>query len=410
MKSSVIIVGGGITGISTAENLRREGINVTLIDKIEPGEEKQTSYGNAGLLAISSIIPISSPNLWKKLPKYLFSSNSPVSIKWSYFPKLLKWLVPFMKNCSKEKFLSIVNSLNELTYDSVNQHKLLSKGTKAEKYIKTGDIKVLFKSKNDFLILEDEFNLRKKYGFKFFHLNRKEILINDPLISSNYNFALSFPNHGWLTSPSKYIKTLKDHFVDNGGKFLKDEVLNLEENFILTKDCGKLKADKIVVCAGVWSGKFLKKIDHFVNIESEKGYHIVLKNVNHMPPSPYMINDLKLAVTPMEKGLRFAGRVEFSGVDSYPSEEQFQIIRNGIRNIYPKLKWEGEEIWSGQRPSTTDSLPVLGESKKYQNLYFAFGGQHVGMTIGPKLGKITADLIIGRKPNVSLSEFSHDRF
>ena len=185
-----------------------------------------------------------------------------------------------------------MKSLNELTYDSVNQHKLLSKGTKAEKYIKTGDVKVLFKSKNDFLILEDEFNLRKKYGFNFSHLNRQEILINDPLISSNYNFALSFPNHGWLTSPGNYIKTLKDHFVDNGGKFLKDEVLNLEENFILTKDSGKLKADKIVVCAGVWSGKLLKKIDHFVNIESEKGYHIVLKNVNHMPPSN-MINDLK---------------------------------------------------------------------------------------------------------------------
>ena len=81
-----------------------------------------------------------------------------------------------------------------------------------------------------------------------------------------------------------------------------------------------------------------------------------------------------------------------------------------LAKIYPELKWEGEEIWSGQRPSTTDSLPVLGESKKHQNLYFAFGGQHVGMTIGPKLGKITADLIIGRKPNVSLSEFSHDRF
>ena len=111
MTASIIVIGGGITGISTAENLRREGLSVTLVDKIEPGDEKQTSYGNAGLLAISSIIPISSPNLWKKIPNYLFSSNSPVSINWSYFPKLLKWLIPFMKNCSKENFLSIVIGL-----------------------------------------------------------------------------------------------------------------------------------------------------------------------------------------------------------------------------------------------------------------------------------------------------------
>ena len=410
MKPSAIVIGGGITGISTAENLRREGVDVTLIDKVEPGDERQTSYGNAGLLAISSIIPISSPNLWKKIPKYLFSSESPILIKWSYFPKLLKWLIPFMRNCSREKFLSIVNSLNELTHDSLQQHDLLSKGTGAEKFLKTGPVKVLFKSKDDFYSLKNEFNLRKQYGFHFNHLDREEILKNDPLISPDYNFAASFPNHGWLTSPSKYIKALKEHFVKNGGKFLQDEVLNIQNNYVLTKKNGQLNGDKIVVCTGVWSGKLLKNIDHYVNIESEKGYHIVLKGVNHMPPSPYMINDLKLAVTPMENGLRFAGRVEFSGIDSPESEKQFQIIKNGIKKVYPTLSWDDEDMWSGQRPSTSDSLPVLGQSKLNKNLFFAFGSQHVGITIGPKIGKITSDLIIGRKPNISLSEFSHDRF
>ena len=112
----------------------------------------------------------------------------------------------------------------------------------------------------------------------------------------------------------------------------------------------------------------------------------------------------------MENGLRFAGRVEFSGIDSSVSEKQFQIIRNGIKKFYPNLKWEDEETWSGQRPSTSDSLPVIGESKTKKNVFFAFGSQHVGMTIGPKLGKITSDLIVGRKPNISLEEFSHDRF
>ena len=129
-----------------------------------------------------------------------------------------------------------------------------------------------------------------------------------------------------------------------------------------------------------------------------------------MPPSPYMINDLKLAVTPMENGLRFAGRVEFSGIDSLESKKQFNIIRSGIKKIYPSLTWEEEDIWSGQRPSTSDSLPVLGNSKQNKNLFFAFGSQHVGITIGPKIGKITSDLIVGRKPNISLSQFSHDRF
>ena len=144
MTVSVLIIGAGITGISTAEFLRREGAEVTLIDKIYPGDEKQTSFGNAGLLASSAIIPISSPGVWKKIPSYLFAKNSPLAINWNYLPKLMPWLIPFLKNTKREKFLSVVKSLQSLTYDSIEQHIKLAKGTKASKYIKLGNFTLLF--------------------------------------------------------------------------------------------------------------------------------------------------------------------------------------------------------------------------------------------------------------------------
>ena len=114
MSLSVLIIGAGISGISAAEFLRREGVSVTLVDRVNPGDPEQTSYGNAGLLASSAIVPISSPGIWKKLPYYLFSKNSPLSINWLYLPKLLPWLIPFLKNTRKEKFLSVIREWAKL--------------------------------------------------------------------------------------------------------------------------------------------------------------------------------------------------------------------------------------------------------------------------------------------------------
>ena len=136
MTKKIVVIGAGISGISCAEFLRREGLDVTIIDPVSPGDPKQTSYGNAGLLAVSSIIPVNSPDLWYDLPAYIFKKNSPLSIRWQYFLKLMPWLIPFLMNSSQNKFLKTVNFLHELTHDSVDQHFLLAQGTKAKNFIK----------------------------------------------------------------------------------------------------------------------------------------------------------------------------------------------------------------------------------------------------------------------------------
>ena len=127
-------------------------------------------------------------------------------------------------------------------------------------------------------------------------------------------------------------------------------------------------------------------------------------------PNPLMIIDKKIAITPMEDTLRFAGIVDFSGVDAPAKNSRYDYIRSLIKNIIPTLSWKDEDLWMGQRPSTSDSLPVVGRSKSMKNIYFAFGGQHVGLTIGPKLGKIASDLILSKKTNINLEPYSQHRF
>ena len=410
MALSVLVIGGGITGISTAELLRREGVSVTVIDKVYPGDPQQASYGNAGLLASSAIIPISSPGIWKKIPYYLFARNSPLSINWLYLPKLLPWLLPFLKNSNKKKFIEIVSSLNNLTYDSVDQHLELSKGTKASKYIKLGTWTLLYPSEEDFLKDRYENNLQQKHGFIMEYLNRKELLKRDPLLGQHYNYGAEFKNHGWLTSPGSYMKELAKHFEQNGGKFIKEEVVDILDNKVITKLNNSYEADKIVISAGAWSGKILKFINHKTNLETERGYHLILKDVNYMPSNPYAVSDLGFAITPMNDGLRCAGTTELGGLKAKPSYERVEILRDGVKKLYPKLEWQNEEIWMGHRPTTPDCMPVIGQSEKLKNTYFAFGGQHIGLTIGPKIGRIITDLILDKKTNTSITEFRNSRF
>jgi len=126
------------------------------------------------------------------------------------------------------------------------------------------------------------------------------------------------------------------------------------------KDGKIISANKIIVCSGIWSKRLLKTINHKVNIEAERGFHIVLKKVNFLPPNPLMIISKKIAITPMENTLRFAGIVDFSGVDAPANKSRYDYIRSLIKNIIPSLSWKEENLWMGQRPSTSDSLPVLG--------------------------------------------------
>ena len=145
-------------------------------------------------------------------------------------------------------------------------------------------------------------------------------------------------------------------------------------------------------------------------MESERGYHLMLRGTNIRPPHVYMIAAGKFAVTPMDDGLRVAGVVEFGGTEAAPSDAPFELLKSYVHKVYPDLTCEAEDRWMGHRPSTTDSLPLLGSSPRAPNVIFAFGSQHIGLTIGPKLGRVVADIAGNRATNTDLAPYRVDRF
>ena len=411
----IAIVGAGIVGVSTAEWLRRDGHAVTLIDRNDPGTPAQTSYGNAGLLASASVIPVPVPGLLAKAPGMLFASDGPLHLRWSYLPRLVPWLIPFLRRANDADLRYTAAALTGICGDSPDQHLALAHGTPAEAYIRTGPWVTLYLDEAACRKDDKIHALRREHGFRMEECGLDRLQAEDPELGNRYRHAARQLDHGWITNPGAYVAALFTHFRAEGGDFLKAEVDDIRavgngETASITAAGNTTVYDRVVLAGGAWSGKLAKRLGHDPALESERGYHLLLKNPSHLPPHPYMLTDIKCAVTPMEKGLRFAGQVEFGGLDAGPSRAPFEVVKSRIHELYPGLTWEDEEEWMGHRPSTVDSLPFIGPSPHAPAIHFAFGAQHIGLTSGAKTGRLIADMIGGRKPNIDMEPFSVGRF
>ena len=410
MKQSVIVIGSGITGVSCAEELRRSGANVTLIDRAKAGDPTQTSFGNAGILAREGIMPIANPSMLKMIPQILLSPSSPVYLKWSYLAKFSPWALQFIMNGTRPKALPIILALNELIYDTVENHIQLSKNTDAARFIEKGDMTLLYRNRKQFSSDKFANQARRNLGIIWEELSRNELLDRDPHISKLYQFGLAYKNHGWITNPAAYVSSLAKHFQKNGGKILIGEVSKINGNNVELKDGNILKAKNIVLATGAWSKNLATQLGHNIPLQAERGYHLSLKNASHMPPNTYLITDKKFGLTPMDGFLRCAGQSEFAPLEMPPNPKAIKNLRKFLFRLYPKLAYETETIWQGTRPTLPDSLPVIGRSSKNPSVIFAFGGQHLGLTMGPKIGKMVRDIIFERQSNINMKPYSSDRF
>jgi len=406
------VVGGGIVGVSTAEWLRRDGHEVIVFDRNDPGAPGQTSFGNAGVLASCSIVPVSVPGLLAKAPGMLFDPMGPLHLKWAYLPRLLPWLVPFLRRATRSEVERTAAALAEITGDAIAQHAALAEGTGAERFIRHGPYVFLYRSRAALAADALAHEIRASHGFEFEHWNRARLEDEDPRLGPAYRCAAAFHGNGWVTDPGGYVAALFRHFRAHGGQFVHGEVADIRPS----GDGAEIDAgghhrfDRVVLAGGAWSAKLAERLGHDPGLESERGYHLVFRDPSHRPPFPLCPAESKFVATPMADGIRCAGQVEFGGLEAGPSEAPHRLVKARMRDLYPDLEWEDESRWLGHRPSTVDSLPFIGPSPKAPAVHFAFGAQHIGLTSGPKTGRLIADMIAGRAPNIDLAPFRVGRF
>lgn len=403
----VIVVGAGIVGVSCAIWLQRGGHEVTIVDRAGPATG--TSHGNAGVLAAAAIIPVTVPGLLRKAPGMLMDRDAPLFLKWSYLPKLVPFLAKYLRHGTDAHVDVYGAAMGSLMHDTLEQHRALADGTPAERYIHPDDYCFGYATRAAFDADAYGWGKREAAGYDFEVMSGAEYAMRDPSFGDMFDTVVACKNHGRISDPGAYVKALADHFLDQGGTLQISEVrdVDLDDGVItgLQTSDGPMSADHIVFAMGPWSKEIAHKLGVRVPFESERGYHLEFINPSVMPAAPMMVASGKFVLTPMEGRLRAAGVIEFGGLDNGPSRAPFDMLRRQVAAILPDMTCDSVVEWMGHRPAPADSLPLIGANDTAGKSYSAFGHQHVGLTGGPKTGRIIADLIGGKKPNIDLGAF-----
>jgi D-amino-acid dehydrogenase len=412
VRKTVAVIGAGIVGVSTAIWLQREGHDVVLIDRKGPAEG--ASYGNGGVLAASAIVPVTVPGLLAKAPRMLLDPNQPLFLRWSYLPKIAPWLLRYLRHANAASAHRRAAALTPLIGDSLADHLALAEGTGAERWLVPSDYLFLYPDRAAHAKDAFAWSVRKANGFHWEEMEAPVFRAYDPVWGPAVGLAVRLGNHGRISDPGRYVKDLAAHAVAKGARLVIGEVTEIARgNGRVTgvRVGGEtLPCDAAVIAIGVWSGPLARTLGIDVPLESERGYHLELWEPNVMPRSPVMVTTGKFVVTPMEGRLRLAGVVEYGGLDAPPSRAPFDLLARNIRAAIPGLTWKERTEWMGHRPAIADSIPLIGEAPKLRGAFLGFGHDHVGLTGGPKTGRILAQLIAGRRPNLDLAPYSPGRF
>ncbi|MDA5556939.1 NAD(P)/FAD-dependent oxidoreductase [Shimia sp. MMG029] len=410
-KQNIVVVGAGINGAATALWLRRAGCEVTLVDKASPG--MGASYGNACLLASCAILPNATPGIATKAPGYLRDPEFPLFMQWAHLPRLLPWLLKFISHSDHTRVRNITQALSHLIGDSVEQHKALAAGTPAERWIQETDYLFAYKDRAAFEKDKYVWDMRADMGFVPDLVEGAAVQEIEPILSSEIRLLAVNKAHGFILNPGSYVQALVDTFTEMGGRFVQTAVHDFEMTGgqvtgVLT-DQGRFDCDRAVLSSGIWSKSLARKLGIAVPLEVERGYHVTYRNPSVRTNHPVMIADAKFVATPMDQGLRCAGIVEFGGLSDQKSKAPLALLRRKVAEVFPDLTADSEEEWLGFRPTLPDSLPMVGEIGS-SGVYAAFGHQHIGLTGGAKTGRLVADLISGRTPNIDLAPYHPQRF
>ncbi|QLG46768.1 NAD(P)/FAD-dependent oxidoreductase [Costertonia aggregata] len=414
MSKSIIIIGGGIVGLSTAYFLQKEGHQVTVIDKSDI--TSGASFVNAGYITPSHIIPLASPGMIRTGLKMMFNSSSPFYMKPRWDPDFFKWSWYFHKSSTKEKVeeaIPVIKDINILSRELYTDIK--KSGDLGDFQLERKGLLMLYKTHKCY---EHEIKVAKKasfLGLEVKELGKQELSIVEPNIAIDAEGAIHYECDGH-TTPTEFMPKMVEHLKKAGLQIkTNEEVVDLTEKNSQIQSIKTTKttytADEVILAAGSWSGILSKILDIKLPLQAGKGYRI---NV-HRPTGislPAILMEAKMAVTPMNGFTRFAGTMEFSGINDTIRKERVLAIANGAKAFYPELEIRADEIanaQTGMRPVTPDGLPYIGRCQRLKNLTFATGHAMMGWSLGPATGKLVSEIIDGKKTSMHIDAFHPER-
>ena len=408
----VAVVGAGIVGVSCALHLQRDGHSVTLIDPRAPGTA--TSFGNAGGIVTGAVVPNSTPALWHDIPHILFDRDSAVRVRWRYLPRIAPWLLRFLLAGRDARVNAIADALLPLVTRAYDAHRELIALSGADDLVRpVGWLKV-YATEAAFARTRYDRDIMAARGIRCDVLGPDEIRQLEPSLSHRYLKGLFHPDSAFVASPYRLVQAHAAQFQRLGGSIAQERVRGVQPidgGVRLDCELGFRTFDAVVIAAGAWSKELARQVGDRVMLDTERGYHLNIEpGAAGELRRPVVFPERGFVLAPMLDGIRLTSGVELAGLHAPPDFSRIRRLLPVAREALPGLSDRVTREWLGYRPSTPDSLPVIGRSPRSRAVFYAFGHQHLGLTLGPVTGRLIAAAVAGRQPEFDLVPYRADRF
>jgi D-amino-acid dehydrogenase len=409
-KTEILILGGGVIGVSAAHFLASRGRTVTVLDRGEIGSG--CSAGNAGLAVPSHSIPMAQPGMIAKGMSWMFRADSPFYIRFRWERELFSWLWKFRAACREDRVRRAIPLLRDLSLESVRLYDALRD---IPCHYERKGLLLAYRTPEGFEEGREEAELLSEFGLASETMEGADARALVPALRGSVRGAIHFPGDASF-DPALFVSGLAAKAANAGVRFLpKTEVTGFRVSgrkiSAVRTTAGDFAADDIVLAAGSWSPGVARDLGLRIPIQPAKGYSITMSAPAAPPPVPLLLMESKIAVTPMGPRLRLAGTLELAGLDLSINERRVDAIRRGAREWLAGLDGLPEqEVWRGLRPCTPDGLPILGRPSAFDNLILATGHAMVGMSLGPVTGQLVAQIAARETPGFDLALLHPDRF
>jgi D-amino-acid dehydrogenase len=409
----VVVLGAGMVGVSAALHLQQRGRDVILVDRhARAGEE--TSYGNAGLIETASVFPYMFPRDFGQILRTALNLSPAVRYALADLPEFLPWLVRYYLASAPQRALhSAMAELPLIRRSRIEHEALIAEAGVPELLRSTGWIK-LFRSDATLATALGDLDRARQYGVEADVLDAAGIAAHEPNLSGEFAGAIRFSAPGFVPDPGGLAKAYAALFAKKGGRFLVGDARTLERegmSWRIAGSDGAIAAREVVVALGPWSDQVFGPLGYSIPLAVKRGYHLhLVPRGNAVLTHPVLDSDQGFLLAPMTKGIRLTTGVEFARRDAPPTPIQVERALPRARDLFPLGEAIEPTPWMGARPCLPDMLPVIGRAPRHHGLWFDFGHQHHGLTLGPATGRLLAELMTGETPFADPTPFRVERF
>lgn len=410
MKFDVLVLGGGIVGVSTAVHLRQRGLSVALVDRQAPGRE--TSYGNAGLIQREGVYPYAFPRDVPTLLRYARNRSPDVRYHPSALPTIAPFLARYWFHSAPVRHAAIARHYSTLIEHCVSEHRALIERAGAGGWLREGGWLKIFHRQGAWEAAQREAERwQREYGVPFVSLDARQLQRDEPSLSASLVGALRYTASDSVSDPGALVQAYAAYFQSLGGHLLIGDATTLAPQWTVKTGEGEIEGRHAVVAMGPWSDTVTRPLGYRLPLAVKRGYHMhYASQPGAKLNQPVLDAENGFLITPMTRGIRLTTGVELALRDSPRTPVQLDAVEPMARALYPLAQRVDDTPWMGARPCTPDMMPVIGPAPHHRDLWFAFGHAHHGLTLGPITGRLIAEMITGAPPCVDPGPFSAARF